>query len=485
MAWRMTQVRSARAPLVRRDDQRPTVGARRLVPRGRDAHRAHARRLGGDVLASRRRTAAELPELRDHIERRLARAPRYRQKLASVPLGLHAPEWIDDPAFSVDRHVYWAPGPLDGLVDEVMSTPLRRDRPLWEMWICEDTANRRWRSSARPITAWSTASPRSSSPRCCSTPHPSLRAARRTGGAPSRSPAGSAAAGAGGARPPRRAARLLRWPLRAASVASARRARSPAALARDTRARALAARAAPASVAQRPALTAAPPRVGRSARSRICADQARLRHDRQRCDARRRRRRGPHVPAASRRAAVALKAMVPVSVRSPGRARQPHLVCVRRAALRRARPAGPPAAGARHDEPRKRDGEPEGADLALKAAARRPAPCSTRCLASIASPRTFNLVVSNIPGPPEPMYMLGCPLRGGLSGGAAGRPPRLSVGMTSVRDRPASDLRRPRGAARRDELAERHRRGDHELLAGVRPERTTPVAQLTHVDDPR
>ncbi len=51
---------------------------------------------------------------------------------------MHAPEWIDDPAFSIDRHVYWAPGPLDGLVEEVMSVPLRRDRPLWEMWVCQD-----------------------------------------------------------------------------------------------------------------------------------------------------------------------------------------------------------------------------------------------------------------------------------------------------------------------------------------------------------
>ena len=79
------------------------------------------------------------PQLRDHIERRLGRAPRYRQKLAHVPLGLHTPEWVDDPAFSVDRHVYRAPGPLDDLVDEVMSMPLRRDRPLWEIWICEDS----------------------------------------------------------------------------------------------------------------------------------------------------------------------------------------------------------------------------------------------------------------------------------------------------------------------------------------------------------
>ena len=82
------------------------------------------------------------PALRDHIELRLGRAPRYRQKLAPLPLGLHAPEWIDDPAFSVDRHVYRAPGPLHELVDEVMSMPLRRDRPLWEIWICEDSERR-------------------------------------------------------------------------------------------------------------------------------------------------------------------------------------------------------------------------------------------------------------------------------------------------------------------------------------------------------
>jgi len=83
---------------------------------------------------------ARLPsfqDLRDHIEARLACAPRFRQKPAAVPFGLNAPEWVDDPKFSVDRHVYWAPGGLENLVEEVMSTPLRRDRPLWEMWICE------------------------------------------------------------------------------------------------------------------------------------------------------------------------------------------------------------------------------------------------------------------------------------------------------------------------------------------------------------
>ena len=93
-------------------------------------------------------------ELREHIGSRLARAPRYRQKLAPVPLGLHAAEWVDDDAFSIDRHVYRARGPLGDLVDEVMSVPLRRDRPLWEMWICEERGPASGsRSSARSTTA--------------------------------------------------------------------------------------------------------------------------------------------------------------------------------------------------------------------------------------------------------------------------------------------------------------------------------------------
>ena len=72
------------------------------------------------------------------------RAPRYRQKLGPVPFNLNAPEWIDDESFTIERHLYWAPGPLPGLVDEVMSMPLRRDRPLWEMWICQEPEDNRF-----------------------------------------------------------------------------------------------------------------------------------------------------------------------------------------------------------------------------------------------------------------------------------------------------------------------------------------------------
>ncbi len=75
-------------------------------------------------------------ELRDHIASRLPRAPRYRQALRRVPFGLSAPVWVDDPDFDLDRHVFLAEsGRLNEIVDACMSEPLERDRPLWQMLI--------------------------------------------------------------------------------------------------------------------------------------------------------------------------------------------------------------------------------------------------------------------------------------------------------------------------------------------------------------
>jgi diacylglycerol O-acyltransferase len=95
------------------------------------------------------RPAADAPaptfeQIRAHIERRLHRAPRYRQRLAGVPLGLGDPVWIDDATFDVARHVRRADHADFGeLVDEVMSTPLEHDRALWELWIADSLADGR------------------------------------------------------------------------------------------------------------------------------------------------------------------------------------------------------------------------------------------------------------------------------------------------------------------------------------------------------
>jgi WS/DGAT/MGAT family acyltransferase len=83
-------------------------------------------------------------ELRRRIAGRVPFAARYRQKLAWVPLGLHDPEWVDDPSFDIRNHVrHSAARDIGRLVEHVYSTPLERDRPLWEVWIADRLADGR------------------------------------------------------------------------------------------------------------------------------------------------------------------------------------------------------------------------------------------------------------------------------------------------------------------------------------------------------
>ena len=85
--------------------------------------------------------------VRDHLAERLEGAPRFRQKLAPVPLGLHEPVWADDPGFDPAAHVRRAEGgDLDAIVDGILSTPLRRDRPLWEIWVADELPRDRLRA---------------------------------------------------------------------------------------------------------------------------------------------------------------------------------------------------------------------------------------------------------------------------------------------------------------------------------------------------
>ena len=44
-------------------------------------------------------------EFVENIERRLHLVPRYRQKLAFVPLGQGRPKWVDDPSLNLSYHV--------------------------------------------------------------------------------------------------------------------------------------------------------------------------------------------------------------------------------------------------------------------------------------------------------------------------------------------------------------------------------------------
>src|SRR3954451_5405077 len=83
-------------------------------------------------------------EIRDHLGARLHRAPRYRQRLARVPLGVHEAAWVDDVNFELDRHVLHSRATeLEDVIESVMAVPLERDRPLWEIWIADNLADGR------------------------------------------------------------------------------------------------------------------------------------------------------------------------------------------------------------------------------------------------------------------------------------------------------------------------------------------------------
>ena len=90
-------------------------------------------------------------EFLDMVERRLQRVPRFRQKLAFVPLGLGRPVWVDDTHFNIEYHVRHtalpAPGDrvrLNRLTARIMSQQLDRAKPLWEIWIAEGLAGGRF-----------------------------------------------------------------------------------------------------------------------------------------------------------------------------------------------------------------------------------------------------------------------------------------------------------------------------------------------------
>jgi len=78
------------------------------------------------------------------ISARIAFVPRYRQRLKLVPGRLGNPVWVDDESFDVAYHVRRSALPRPGtdaqlreLVGRVMSRPLDRNRPLWEIYLVE------------------------------------------------------------------------------------------------------------------------------------------------------------------------------------------------------------------------------------------------------------------------------------------------------------------------------------------------------------
>ncbi|WP_028654184.1 WS/DGAT/MGAT family O-acyltransferase [Nocardioides sp. J54] len=82
--------------------------------------------------------------LQEQVDRRVRDVPGFTRKIRGVPLGLDHPVWVRDQGFDVERHLHRlalpAPGGYAELMDlcaHLASLPLDRSRPLWEMWVIE------------------------------------------------------------------------------------------------------------------------------------------------------------------------------------------------------------------------------------------------------------------------------------------------------------------------------------------------------------
>jgi diacylglycerol O-acyltransferase len=83
-------------------------------------------------------------EFKDELERRIAGVPMFQRKLKQVPLGIDHPVWVKDDEFDIDRHVHRMALPTPGgereladLCGHMAGIPLDRSRPLWEFVVIE------------------------------------------------------------------------------------------------------------------------------------------------------------------------------------------------------------------------------------------------------------------------------------------------------------------------------------------------------------
>jgi diacylglycerol O-acyltransferase / wax synthase len=86
-----------------------------------------------------------------HVESRLHLVPRFRQKLAFPPVETGRPFWVDDPSFNLAYHVRHSALPAPGSEEQLrniggrlFSQALDRSKPLWEVWLVQGLERNRF-----------------------------------------------------------------------------------------------------------------------------------------------------------------------------------------------------------------------------------------------------------------------------------------------------------------------------------------------------
>ncbi|GAA5087619.1 WS/DGAT/MGAT family O-acyltransferase [Nocardia iowensis] len=86
----------------------------------------------------------------DLVEARLSLVPRYRRKVREIPFALGRPVWVEDSQFDITYHIRRSALPTPGtdaqlhdLIARLASRPLDQTRPLWEMHLIEGLSDGR------------------------------------------------------------------------------------------------------------------------------------------------------------------------------------------------------------------------------------------------------------------------------------------------------------------------------------------------------
>jgi diacylglycerol O-acyltransferase len=90
-------------------------------------------------------------KVHDLVASRIHLLPPFHRRLMRVPFDLHHPVWVEDPDFDIIHHVRRVSCPAPGgphelaaICGRITSTPLDRSRPLWEVWVIEGLADGRF-----------------------------------------------------------------------------------------------------------------------------------------------------------------------------------------------------------------------------------------------------------------------------------------------------------------------------------------------------
>jgi WS/DGAT/MGAT family acyltransferase len=115
------------------------------------ANEGHASHMHVGAITTFEGPPPSYQDFLDQIRSRLHLVPRYRQKLFTPPLETGRPMWADDPSFNLVYHVRHTALPEPGdehqlllLAARVFSQRLDRSKPLWETWFVEGLEGNRF-----------------------------------------------------------------------------------------------------------------------------------------------------------------------------------------------------------------------------------------------------------------------------------------------------------------------------------------------------